>query len=109
MKNNLTMAFIDEYFEDKYQVVDALFYGDNHGVHLYPVEDIPEDLLNVGTLIDVSTKLTSIAHGIADFLNVCGNEQQQMCRLKKISGLLNLAAEVTDLAISTAKAQGDNV
>jgi hypothetical protein len=109
MKNNLTMAFINDYFEDKYQVLDALFYGDNHGVHLYPVEDIPGDLLNVDTLIDVSTELTSAAHVIADSLDVCDDEQQQMRRLKQISGLHHLAAEVTDLAISIAKAQGDNV
>lgn len=109
MRNNLTMAFMDDYFEDKYQVIDALFYEDNHGVHLYPVDDIPGDLLNVGTLIDVATELTSAAHVVADSLDVCDDEQQQIRRLKRISGLHHLAAEVTDLSISIAKAQGDNV
>ena len=107
MRNALTMALLDDYFEDKYQVIDALFYGDNHGVHLYSVEDIPGDLLNVGTLIDVATELITVAHVIADSLDVCDDEQQ-LRGLKQISGLHHLAAEVTDLAISVAKAQGDD-
>lgn len=108
MKNKLTIAFLEQQLRannnDKW--VRTFFYEDADGVHVRPLEDVPDDLIAVSEYLNMAGEMSSAGFNegmLADSV-IPGKEPER--HLRNMAELYQLSAELGAIALNISKAEG---